>query len=340
MKGQLQDFNPGELIQVFGLLGKSGSLNLERSDQKGLIVFRTGRIIYAASSAVRENLGSLLLARKLISEDELMEALERKDLETETKRLGNILVEMEVLSQKMLEEVIQEQFSRIISGFFHWNSGDFAFECQEFADHGEVEVDAEEFLVKSGVESTHVLLEAARQADENALEPESDPASIDFLIDEISSPTIGGEVVYKLLDIAGDICGRCVLFAVHSDTFQAVGHYGLDPGDSRLGKRISQLQVSRLEPSVLARALGKESPLLARLEAIDGDAKILDALGGPSTSKSVALPVKVDDVVAMVLYGDQLSEGLSTGWIELLEIAVLDAVRERVARPGAPASVS
>ena len=53
MKGRLADFNPGELIQMFGLLGKSGSLSLHRQDREGLIVFRGGRIIYAASSAVR-----------------------------------------------------------------------------------------------------------------------------------------------------------------------------------------------------------------------------------------------------------------------------------------------
>lgn len=331
MKGKLQDFNPGELIQVLGLLGKSGSLQLERSGQEGMIVFRGGRIIYAASSSVRENLGSLLLARKLISEDQLLEALERKDSEAETRRLGNILVEMDVLSQQMLEEVIQEQFSRIISGFFHWSSGSFAFECREYADHGEVEVNAKEFLVGSGLESTHILLEAARQVDERALEPETGPASIDSLIEEISSPTIGGEVVYRLLDITSEICGRCVLFAVHTDTFQAVGHYGLDAVGGASGKRLSQLRISRQEESVLARAVSKATTLLAKLEAVDGDATILEALGGPSTSKSVALPVNVNDAVIMVLYGDQLSEGLSTGWIEQLEIVVLEVVREHVA---------
>lgn len=332
MQGKLEDFNPGELIQILGLLGKSGSLSLEHSEQEGLIVFRGGRIIYAASSSVRENLGSLLLARKLISEDELMQALERKERETETLRLGNILVEMGVLSQQMLEEVIQEQFSGIISGFIHWSAGSFAFECQEFADHGEVEVNAEEFLVGSGLESTHVLLEAARQADEQVLHAEPESTSIDSLIAEISTPTIGGEVVYKLLDIVGDSCGRCVLFAVHAENFQAVGHFGLDSDAGGSGRKASQLQISRLEPSVLARALEKESPLLAKLESVDGDAAVLEALGGPSDSKSVALPVKVDDMVIMVLYGDQLSEGLSTGWMEHLEIEVLDVVREHFAR--------
>ena len=80
--------------------------------------------------------------------------------------------------------------------------------------------------------------------------------------------------------------------------------------------------------------------MLAKLVAIDEDAKILEALGGVSASKSLALPVKVDDAVIMVLYGDQLSEGLSTGWIEQLEIAVLEVVRESLVCRGVPAAIS
>lgn len=340
MKGNLEDFSPGELVQVVGLLGKSGSLHLERDGREGMIVFRGGRIIYVASSSVRENLGSLLLSRKLISEDELMEALERKDLESETRRLGNVLVEMGVLSQQMLEEVIREQFSRIISGFMHWSSGSFEFECMQFADHGEVEVDAEEFLVGSGVESTHVLLDAARRADEEEVLQQEGQETLDTLIEDIRSPTISGETAYKLLDLMSEACGRCVLFAAYSDDFQVVGHFGLDTGEGGVGKRVSRLAVSREDPSVLARAASGESPILAKLEAMDGDAEILEALGGASSSKSLALPVKVDDTVILVLYGDQLSEGLSTGWIEQLEIAVLEAVRDSLARHGVAAAIS
>jgi hypothetical protein len=332
VKGRLADFNPGELIQMFGLLGKSGSLSLNRDNLQGLIVFRGGRIIYAASSAVRENLGSLLLARNLISEDELLEALERKSRESDPIRLGNILVEMGALPQRTLEEVIQEQFSRIISGFFHWSSGEFSFECREFADHGEVEVAAEEFLVGPGVESTHVLLEAARQADELAIEDEAESPSLDSLIDGLGSPAIGGEVVYKLLDLVGDLCGRCVLFAVHTEAFRAVGHYGVET-DGAAGRRLSQLQVGRESASLLARAVDKRVPLLAKLDPVEGDASILEALGGPSESKSLALPVELNGQVILVVYGDQLVAGLSTGWIEQLEIAIAEAVRENRMQP-------
>jgi len=340
VKGKLEDFSPGELIQVIGLLGKSGRLHLGRSNREGMIVFRRGRIIYAASSSVRENLGSLLLARELIAEGQLMEALERQETGTETRRLGNVLVEMGLLSQEMLEEVMREQFSRIIAEFIHWNAGEFSFECLELADHGEVELDAAEFLVESGVESTHVLLDAARQADEQMVEPEGGHSSLDSLIEEISSPSIGGETVYRLLDILSEVCGRCVLFAAHPENFQVVGHFGLDTGEGSPGKRLSHLVIPRQAPSVLARAATGESPILAKLEAIEGDATILEALGGPSASKSVALPVQVGGEVIIVLYGDQLSDGLSTGWLEQLEIAVLGAVRASIAGSGVPAGMS
>ena len=340
MKGRLEDFNPGELIQVVGLLGKSGRLQVERADREGMIVFRGGRIIYAASSSVRENLGSLLLSRNLISEGELLQALEAKDKDSTTRRLGNVLVEMGVLSQAMLEEVIREQFSRIISGFIHWDSGSFDFECLEFADHGEVEVDAEEFLVVSGMESTHVLLDAARHADEREVLQTEGRESLDSLIEDMPSPTIGGETAYKLLDLMSEACGRCVLFAAYANDFQVVGHFGLDTGDGTASKRASRLVIPRQEPSVLALAAQREGPVLAKLQEVDGDALILEALGGPSDSKSLALPVKVDDAVIIVLYGDQLSEGLSTGWIELLEITVLDVIRDSLARRRRPTAVS
>ena len=68
MHGKLEDFSPGELIQVIGLLGKSGVLRLQHVDEEGLIAFRGGKVIYVASPSVRESLGSLLMAKKIISE--------------------------------------------------------------------------------------------------------------------------------------------------------------------------------------------------------------------------------------------------------------------------------
>ena len=78
LSGTLGDFNPIEIIAIFDLLEKSGKLLLTRGDEEGLVVFRRGRIIYASSSGFRESLGSMLLARGLVREDELVDALGRQ----------------------------------------------------------------------------------------------------------------------------------------------------------------------------------------------------------------------------------------------------------------------
>jgi len=327
----LEDFSPGELIQVIGLLGKSGVLRLQHVDDEGLIAFRGGKVIYVASPSVRESLGSLLMARKFISETELTVVLSRQTAGTEKTRLGTILVEMGVLEQSALEGVIREQFSTLTSEFIGWCEGTFGFEVMELVDRGEVELEAAEFLAPSGVESTRVLLEAARWADEKHREGElqpDQPDSLDVLLDQSNSPSIHGEIVYRLLNLGLNICGRCLLFAVHPGRFQVVGHVGLEEGLVAMAERLANLKISSTSPNILARAVEQRHSILARLAATGEDGKILDSLGGPSSSKSVSIPLSIEGRVILVFYGDCLPEDLGTGRLEELEIAASNLMKQ------------
>lgn len=324
MQGNLQDFSPIELVQILGLLEKSGVLRLQRIEQEGLIAFRRGRIIYAASPSVRESLGSLLLARDLISETELNEALEQQRSSAEKKRLGTIMVESGVLEQSILEELIKWQFANVVSEFIRWDAGVFDFETAEMVDRGEVEIEAADFLAVTEVESYRVLLEAARKADEKlhydeSTEDRSD--SLDDLVEQTTSPTIQGEDVHQLLDLGARTCGRCALFAVHSERYLSIGRVGLDRKRTADAGITSRLELSSEAPSILARATEQKHAILAKLPATEEDSRILEFLGGESPSKSVAIPLSNEEQVMLVLYGDHLPEDLGTGQLEELEIA-------------------
>lgn len=330
MHGKLEDFSPSELIQIVGLLGKSGVLRVQHPEKEGVIAFRKGKVIYAASPSVRESLGSRLLAKGLISAEDLTEALARQTASSEKTRLGTVLVQMGVLEQRELEHVIKEQFSNVISEFIHWDLGTFDFEIKELADRGEVALEAEDFIAVLGVESTHVLLDAARRADERRRETETaelEQESLDGLLDQATTPTIRGETVYQLLDLGSNVCGRCVLFAVQSNIFHVVGHVGRGNNRAALAKRVSSFEIPRESDSILARAADQGHSILGRLVEDGEDGKILDVLGGPSPSKSVAIPLSDDDQVIIVLYGDHLPEDLGTGQLEELEIAASNVVR-------------
>ena len=88
LTGTLSEFGPIEIIDVIGTLGKSGTLSLRRGADRGLVVFRHGKIVYAASSGLRENLGSMLLARGLITEIELVDALGTQAQAYKERRTG------------------------------------------------------------------------------------------------------------------------------------------------------------------------------------------------------------------------------------------------------------
>jgi len=325
LQGNLQDFSPAELVQILGLLKKSGALRLRQIDEEGLIAFRNGKIIYASSPAVRESLGSLLLARGLISEAELDAALAQQDAGEEKRRLGAILVDNGVLEQSILEELITWQFSNVVSEFIHWDVGVFDFETMELVDRGEVEIEAADFLAVTEVESHHVLLDAARKADEKQLEEEEAfeqiVASLDAFVEKSISPTIQGEIVHQLLDLGTRTCGRCMLFAVHKGRFFSVGRVGLDKQRVAAANLESKLEVPSGSPSILARATEQRHSVLAKLPGSEEDEKILEFLGGPSPSKSVAIPLSDGGQVILVLYGDHLPEDLGTGQLEEVEIA-------------------
>jgi hypothetical protein len=326
---------------------------MTQGKEEGLIVFRRGRIIYAATSSVRESLGSLLLSRDLITEAELVEALLRQSESPEERRLGSFLLEMGLLSAEALGEVVREQLSRVISEFVDWNSGQFTFDVLELEDHGEVEVDAAELAASSGMSSTGILLEAARRADElrsaaikaagrakrpylvtasgkiggsdtGAASPAAGSASLSSVLNAISSPRLGGETTARLLEVARGFCERCLLFSALRDHFREIGQFGLEARDNSDSAGSTGLTFPRGVPSLLSRTAEKKEPVVAVLPDTEGDARLLEALGGPADGPSIALPLIVDGEVMLVLYGDRLAANLELGWFEELERSIAD----------------
>jgi hypothetical protein len=104
--GRLEDHNVADLLRSLALSRASGKLTFTRRDAHALLAFRAGRIIYAASSALRETFGSILVLRGLLNEADLMEALERQHNAKRPTRLGNVLVGMGKTDEKALRDKV------------------------------------------------------------------------------------------------------------------------------------------------------------------------------------------------------------------------------------------
>ena len=340
--GKLDQFKLPDLLQIISGNRKTGRLALTRRDSQAVIVFRSGKIIYAASSTARETLGSLLLCRQMIDEDGLARALEIQHRATEEKRLGTILVEIGLLTEEALRQVITRQIEGVIGEIMQWDGGFFKFDLLRLPDHGEVEVDAQDFVHREGLSAQKVLMDIAAEMDRTASFPipfpeaggeaaataeraddDSRLASLKSIMSVVRSPEFTGEATGQILGFAREILPRGALFVVRRDGFRAMSLFGAEgAGGQGSAKR---LKLPLDQPSVIAEAADRQEIFRGPLEDNEANRALLDALGKGRPTNVVAVPLVVNDLVLLILYGDNGTSGEPIRQVDQLELLMLQA---------------
>lgn len=133
LAGDLKTLSFSDLLQLISTSGKTGMLSVFRPKgskaediQKREIHFLKGSIIYATSfGSEDELLGNLILRKRKISKVDLDKAVSLQKFSN--KKLGSLLLEMELLSREELAECLKYQVEEIIYNLFGWTYGDFVF---------------------------------------------------------------------------------------------------------------------------------------------------------------------------------------------------------------------
>lgn len=356
-RGELQDFRLPEVLQMIATTGKSGRLVLTRRNARGLLIFRRGRIVYAASDSLRETLGSLLVSEGLLGEERLARALELQRRRQGEVRLGLVLVEEGWLSEEQLEEAVTRQVERVVADLGSWTRGFFEFTQMPVPSRGEVPVDAPDLLLAEGLAPDHVLLSIAVQLDEAARDgvateampnaaglfelaaadagAEDQPAEVRLaaikeVLSQVRSPRLTGEVTALLLANAARLVRRAVLFAVHAEVFRGLAQRGLEPA---LAAAVGELKIPLADEGILRRAAASRGAVRGRLSAAPGDERLRAGLGAAEPAEAIAVPVTVGDKVRLVLYGDNHPAGEPIAATDELELVLLQtgAAMERAA---------
>jgi hypothetical protein len=341
LAGKLEEVPAAEILQFLAMSEKSGKLSFTTGTEEGLIVFRDGKIIYAASSSLRETLGSIVIAMKLVTEPELAEALSRQHKTGEDKRLGMILVEMGVLTGGDLQKVLHHQVLNVLREMFSWERGFFMFRNLSLEDHGEVEVDARDLVVEQPLDARRVALDAARQHDEDlrdkpeageerarhfVLDAASDaeaedgePSGLREVIGDFTGPSITAETVREVFDHAAKVFDRGIILAVHSHGIRGLAQYGLSEEGEPPSQRVRRLWLPVDEPSVVSWAITLGSSFRGKAEQNRWNEVLFKVLGGSWPQESVAIPIRAFDRVTMVFYGDNEPNDLPVGSTTLFE---------------------
>lgn len=159
IQGPLRELGVHDVFQLLDLGRKTGSLRItsELRQNEGTIWFERGAVVAAGIRSNPHRLGALLVQAGKVSAEDLARAVaiqERGD----RRRIGEILLAIEALTQRDLTEVVREQVEDVVFTLLGWSEGYFVF---DEADAGSIprEVD-----IRISTES--VLLEAARRVDE------------------------------------------------------------------------------------------------------------------------------------------------------------------------------
>jgi hypothetical protein len=110
----------------------SGGVVMERGDEKCVVYFENGFIVFASSNRNEHRFGQFLISRKVITPGQLDEAL--KILKGSKKRLGRILVDCGFLKPQLLHTLLQGQIKHIVLNVFDWTEGEFYVLAEEILD--------------------------------------------------------------------------------------------------------------------------------------------------------------------------------------------------------------
>lgn len=319
LAGRLEDIPLPELLQFLSANDKTGRLSLSRREGDGLVVLKEGRIVYAASSSIRETFGNILLCRGLISEPTLMEAIERQHWPGEAKRLGAILVEMGGVRPEDLVEVMRQQIEGVLLELARWPSGFFRFDAMPVPQQSEIEVDAQDFLITDGVSTDRVLIELVTRLDE----AEEAAVPVREIVTDLRAPTLRGEITVMLMRYASKAVKRGVLFAVRGDSVGGIAHFGFSEEGAE--DRIRSLSFPLQEPSLFSEVVQKKETYRGPLPAQPASDRLAQQLGGPRPREVVLIPVVMAGSAAMVFYGDDAPSGEPLGPTQGLEELLREA---------------
>lgn len=169
MRGTTDVVGVPDLVSLLSSLHKTGTLALHAGEAMFVFEFQEGRIVHAITNQQGPDLrlGTILVAQNKLTEAQLQECL---DASAEAKAmLGTHLVQSATVSEVDLRSALDTQVRRIFDLAFSLPFARFTF----------VDGSISNIAQRTAVNTTQLLLEAARQQDQDIRDGASTPSSED-----------------------------------------------------------------------------------------------------------------------------------------------------------------
>jgi len=160
IQGPLRELGIHDVFQLLDLSRKTGRLRVSSAlrDNEGTVLFRDGRVVSATIRSNPHPLGAVLLRAGRITEQELAQARDAQQASETPRRLGEVLVDLGIMSRRDLERFIRRQIETVIFELLLWQEGFFSFV--------ETPIDTAGIEGLTSIPTECLLMEGARRLDE------------------------------------------------------------------------------------------------------------------------------------------------------------------------------
>jgi hypothetical protein len=157
LQGNIDRFKLSEIFQLIANGKKTGTLGIQRDDDIVMVYFKEGRIIYGYGPRQSVPVGQLLKEKGKVTADQLELAITEQTGKDVTKRLGQILIDLDFIDRADLSEAVTGQIYELIFSLMSWEKGSFKFYENQYPTKEDVTVD---------LSVENVILEGVRRIDE------------------------------------------------------------------------------------------------------------------------------------------------------------------------------
>ena len=343
LEGFLEDLGIRDILQILSLSKKSGTLKINCQDVDGLIYFLDGQVVRASSNVFPETLGQLLRRNKIVTKDQVNEALEYQRTLSLHQPLGQILVDKFHISSLEIEKVVATQIEKIIFSFFSCTEGRFSFQLGEMKSFGSTQLNPLDFILEKGLSPQRLavkgqkIIESGQRAAEidNALiereiidrEKQRSQQGLDLLrgmLTELEHFDFGGGIILLILRYASEIMNRAIIFDVRGDQLVGLGQFGLNQLNCSADELVRKMRLHVDAGSLFAQALKEKVPIRSALKKTPAEAILREFLNGIPNEVFLG-PIVSDGKVVALLYGDNGMTGQPISSAEAFEVFLSQA---------------
>ncbi|HZS06073.1 MAG TPA: DUF4388 domain-containing protein [Blastocatellia bacterium] len=339
LSGNLSDFALPDILQILALCQKTGVLSLEDTDYAGKIMVERGRITYASSSRCES------LADRLSREQTGQNGHQRFPGAASAAGVGTLTD---------VEWIAGQHFRAVVAWLVTREKGRFWIDVNQES----ITYPPGEFRLKDGLDIAEVLLEAAKESDEEDRveetdETESDGDEVNHLfapghagavtepvdpallnqvhsdllysyLAELRSVSFEAEASLLVMRFASEIAGRGVLFWAHENELRGLGQFGFKSELNRnVDEEVRSLRIAIPNNSILSQVVMTGKPYIGPMLEDAWRTTLLNRLGIEIRDCSgFVISISCGVRVRFIVYGDDHAGAREiTGVNELMILA-------------------